>query len=193
MNKPTALLLIVLLSPLLGGMYGILHDQITYTISHEYYTKFKFIQFGIESWGMGVNIGTPEAPEIELQHPRVGVAIVGFLATWWVGLFIGCILGPVGLIHRDGGRMFRITMKAVLITVGVALSFGLAGLLYGSLVSADLPHRFLPDNLANRTSFIMVGSMHNFSYLGGVIGMMVGLVYSIRQRKGDGGGEGEMG
>ncbi|WP_321516153.1 hypothetical protein [Marinifilum fragile] len=53
MKKFLTLLLLILIASMLGGVYGMLHDQITYTISEEYYTKFKFIQFGIDSWGLG--------------------------------------------------------------------------------------------------------------------------------------------
>ena len=86
MNKLIALILLLIIAPILGGVYGIVHDQITYTISNEYYSKFKFIQFGLDNWGMGENIGTENTPEIKLNNPRIGAAIVGFLATWWVGM-----------------------------------------------------------------------------------------------------------
>ena len=51
---------------LIAGAYGILHDQITYTISPEYFTKLKFEQFHY------ANFGLPR---------RVFVGEVGFLAT----------------------------------------------------------------------------------------------------------------
>jgi hypothetical protein len=36
---------------IIAGLYGIIHDQITYSISPEYFTKFKYRQFGFEpSW-----------------------------------------------------------------------------------------------------------------------------------------------
>lgn len=34
-----------LLGGLAAGLYGVLHDQVTYTISPEYFTKLKFEQF----------------------------------------------------------------------------------------------------------------------------------------------------
>jgi len=183
MNKIIALLLTLLIAPFIGGIYGIIHDQITYTISPEYYTKFKFIQFGLADWGMGQNIGTQETPEIKLNRPRLGASIVGFLATWWVGMFIGIILGLIGLIHKNGKEMFKITMKACVLTIIIALVTGLIGLVYGKMVLANNPPNwFLPDNLSHQANFISVGSMHNFSYLGGLIGMIVGITYSIRKR-----------
>jgi len=184
MNKLIALILILIITPILGGIYGIVHDQITYTISNEYYTKFKFIQFGLQDWGMGENVGTPKTPEVQLWNPRLGASIVGFLATWWVGMIIGIVLGLIGLIHKNGKEMFQITMKASLMTIGIALIAGIIGLIYGKLVlTNDPPNWFLPENLINRTNFIMVGSMHNFSYLGGFVGMMISVIYSIRKKK----------
>ena len=184
MYKLIALILLLIIAPILGGVYGIVHDQITYTISNEYYSKFKFIQFGLDNWGMGENIGTENTPEIKLNNPRIGAAIVGFLATWWVGMIIGIILGLIGLIHRNGKEMFKITMRATLITIGIALIVGIIGLIYGKLfLASNPPNWFLPENLINRTNFIMVGSMHNFSYLGGLIGMIVSVTYSIQKKR----------
>ncbi|MFL0067033.1 hypothetical protein V3A08_15455 [Tenacibaculum maritimum] len=184
MNKFIALILILIIAPILGGIYGILHDQITYSISNEYYTKFKFIQFGLENWGLGQNIGTETNAEIILKNPRFGASIIGTLATWWVGMIIGIILGFVGLIHKNGKKMFVTTMKAFLLTTGIALLTGIIGLGYGKLfLTENQPNWNLPENLIDYDSFIMVGSMHNFSYLGGLIGLIIGIIYSVKQRK----------
>ena len=91
--------MIIGLAPLIGGLYGILHDQLTYTISPEYYTKFKFYQFGL------MDIGN----EAIFPNTRIEVSAVGFMATWWMGLPIGLILGLVGLVHKDNKQMFRST------------------------------------------------------------------------------------
>jgi len=135
LNKFIALLLILIIAPILGGVYGIIHDQITYTISNEYYSKFKFVQFGLseDHWAMGHNIGTEKLPEIKLRQPRLGALIIGILATWWVGMIIGIVLGLVGLIHKNGKVMFITTMKAFLLTTGIALFTGIIGLIYGKL------------------------------------------------------------
>ena len=184
MNKLIALILILIIAPILGGVYGIIHDQITYSISEEYYTKFKFIQFGLQNWGMGQNVGTEKSPEIILQNPRFGASIIGTLATWWVGLIIGIFLGLIGLIHRNGKEMLKATLKSIVLTTGIALLTGLIGLLYGKLfLVGNPPNWYLPDNLIERGTFIMVGSMHNFSYLGGLIGLICGIIFSIRQKR----------
>lgn len=166
--------LILFLSPLVAGFYGILHDQLTYTISPEYYTKFKFIQFGLIETGQ----------ETLIADPRLSVAVVGFLATWWTGIFVGLGHAITSLIHRDYKIMWRMACKGTLVTLVVTLFFGLLGLAYGKfhLVKAGV-NWWLPDNLVDKENFITVGSMHNFSYLGGVLGLIAGIIYQVRMRR----------
>lgn len=174
MKRFLTLLLIIALAPLIGGMYGIIHDQLTYTISPEYYTKFKFYQFGLMDAGK----------EAIFPNPRIQVSLVGFMATWWMGLPIGLILGFVGLVHKDSKQMFRVTMQAIIVTVIVAFATGLIGLVYGKLYLANKGvDWWLPDNLIDTKNFISVGSMHNFSYLGGLTGLIAGIIYSVRKKR----------
>jgi len=177
MKSILTFLLLILISCLLAGVYGILHDQLTYSISTEYYTKFKFLQFGFIDAG----------EEAILPHPRIYVSIVGFLATWWMGLFVGGFLALLAFIHSDTKQMFTITLKSFLLTMLIAFLTGLVGLAYGYFVLADRPREefynwYIPNNLVDVKSFITVGSMHNFSYLGGLIGLVVGMIYSISRK-----------
>ena len=65
---------------LLVGLYGIVHDQVTYSISPEYFTRLKFAQFSYADFGL---------------PNRVFVAEIGFLATWWVGLIAGWFIARI--------------------------------------------------------------------------------------------------
>lgn len=174
LRKFLTLVLIIVLTPLIGGLYGILHDQLTYTISPEYYTKFKFYQFGLMDLGN----------EAIFPNPRIEVSAVGFMATWWMGVPIGLILGLVGLIHANSGQMLRATTGAIAITIIIALITGLIGLAYGRVYLAqEGVNWWLPENLTDTKNFIAVGSMHNFSYLGGLTGLIAGIIYSIRRKR----------
>ena len=174
MKRILILLLIIGLGPIIGGLYGIIHDQLTYTISPEYYTKFKFYQFGL----------LEEGQQPILLNTRLSVAIVGFMATWWMGLPIGLILGLVGLTIKENKQMVKTTLKAFVLTTIVAFITGLIGLAYGKLVLADTGvNWWFPDNLIDKRNFIAVGSMHNFSYIGGLTGLIAGIIYIVRQRK----------
>ena len=173
MKRFLTLILIIGITPIIGGLYGVLHDQLTFTISPEYYTKFKFYQFRLMDLG----------DEAIFSNPRIQVSAVGFMATWWMGLPIGLILGLVGLIHKDNKQMFRVTMKAIIVTIIVAFTTGLIGLAYGKFFLDDTGvNWWLPDNLIDVKNFIAVGSMHNFSYLGGLAGLITGVIYSVRQK-----------
>lgn len=177
MKKLFAFIVILISACILSGIYGILHDQLTYTISPEYYTKFKFYQFGLKYGGS----------EAIFPNPRVMVSIIGFNATWWVGVPIGIILGLVGLIHEDWRLMVRYVSGGFLITMLVALIAGLSGLVYGFVVLADRPrasftHWYIPENVVHFENFISVGSMHNMSYAGGMMGMVFGGAYVVWMR-----------
>jgi hypothetical protein len=57
---------VVLCAILMAGAFGILHDQVSYTVSSEYFTKFKFRTFGLA--------GSP-------MTNRFKASIVGLLAS----------------------------------------------------------------------------------------------------------------
>ncbi len=67
---------------LVAGFYGILHDQITYSLGPEYFTRLKFHQF---AWA---NVGFP---------PRIYAGEIGFIATWWVGAIVGWTLARIAV------------------------------------------------------------------------------------------------
>ena len=144
-----------------------LHDQITYFISPEYFTKFKYRQFGFK-------------PEWFGGH-RQTVAAIGFLATWWMGLFIGLLLGLLSLIFPDHKTMAIALKKAIGIVMLLTIVAGIVGFMYGRfyLNKSDV-NWWLPPDLSDRSSFIVVGSIHNFSYLGGLLGLLISIVYMIR-------------
>ena len=112
---------------------------------------------------------------------RQTVVAIGFLATWWTGIFIGLTHALVGLIHKGHRLMLRNVFKAIWITLVVAVLTGLFGLALGKFYFANMEADWwFPENLVDRKNFVAVGSMHNFSYLGGLIGLGVGIVFQIR-------------
>lgn len=176
-KKILTVFLVSIIATIIAGIYGIIHDQITYTISSEYFTKFKFIQFNLAN----------ENDVNKIKFPRGFVAVVGFLATWWFGLFLGFILGLFNLLQSSWERMLLISSKAILIAVGIAFLTGIVGLLFGFVVLSYEPKSsfvnwFIPENLENFKNYIAVGSMHNFSYLGGILGLIVAMIYSYKKK-----------
>lgn len=104
------------------------------------------------------------------------------MATWWVGLLIGLIQGLVGFIHKDHKTMFWIAFQSILMTLLIAVVFAIIGFIAGIFFITN-PSWYFPDNLIDKPSFITVGSIHNFSYLGGLIGLMAGVFFQVIKRK----------
>jgi hypothetical protein len=149
----------------MAGIYGILHDQTSYTVSPEYFTCLKFQQFDI-----------PDS-----LHNRTGAGIVGIKATWWMGLIIGIVIIPVGLIIPGWKKYLKVMLQTFICVCGTALLTGIDALIYGlvNYNENNLPNFSIPNDVVDRISFSVVGNMHNFSYLGGIIGMVVGIIFII--------------
>lgn len=154
------------ISALLAGGYGIIHDQITYTISPEYFTSFKYIQFNVNPATFGGD--------------RITVGIIGFLASWWVGGLIGLVIGSISLFFKNNVTAKRVILKSFWIILCTTVVFAFVGFVVGKfyLIKTDVGW-WLPEDLQDKNSFILVGTIHNFSYLGGGAGLLVALIYLI--------------
>ncbi len=162
----------IFIAILIAGVYGILHDQFTYSISPEYFTKFKYRQFGFE-------------PEWFGGH-RQTVAAIGFLATWWMGLFIAIPLGLLSLIFPNHKTMATALSRSIVIVLLISVLAAAIGFMYGRFyLTKTGVEWWLPDDLVDKAAFINVGSIHNFSYIGGVVGLLVGIVYMLFQKVGN--------
>ena len=152
----------------IAGSYGIVHDQITFSLSEEYFTRFKFLQFDYADFGW---------PQ------RIFVAEIGFLATWWVGFLSAWFLARIAVPAWPVRIAVRHCIRGFGIIIGCAILAGMIGFALGSLHSDDY------SNWASMTqdfgvtdirAFVLVGYIHNASYLGGLIGLVVAM---IRLRK----------
>ena len=158
---------------LAAGAFGALHNQISYTVSGEYFTKFKFLQF---------HVLNPDIPA------RVRASEVGFLASWWMGVPLGLLSGAAGFIHPSVAQMRRALFWSLSIMLGFTLICALIGLLYGysqteHVVLSDYFGWYIPANLEYPRSFLCAGYMHNAAYLGGVLAIPVAWVFHIQYRR----------
>jgi hypothetical protein len=168
-KKLLVYVLVIFLAIVAAGFYGVVHDQISYTVAPEYFTKFKFIQFGLT-----------DTPASE----RVRASIIGFLASWWMGLPIGLLVGAAGFIHRGPQRMLKVSLWSIMIAAGFTLCFGLCGLVYGYLQTrhvelAQYQNWFIPEDVTDLRRFLCAGYMHNASYLGGAFAIPVAWAFHV--------------
>ncbi len=158
---------------IVAGIYGILHDQITYTISPEYFSKLKFDQFRYADFGL---------PE------RIFVAEIGFLATWWVGLFCAWFLARRLIPEQPRRRAARQISIGFAIVFACALLSALIGFGYGlwrgpgaDCSSWDPVLDYL--DIEHRWSFMRVAYIHNAGYLGGLAGLILAMVLVRPERR----------
>ncbi len=170
-KKIGLLILIVIISIILASIYGIFHNQISYSISHEYFTKFKFEQFGF--WDYAFE-----------NDNKKKVAFIGVLATWWFGLLIGLVNGIIGFSQPTAKIMWKSAFGATIRTLTIAIGIGFVGILVGKFIISNLNLDWnLPSDLINRKNFLTAGTMHNFSYLGGITGLIYGIRYQLKTKK----------
>jgi len=158
---------------LIAGLYGVVHDQITYSISPEYFTRLKFFQFHYADFGL---------------PPRYFVAEIGFLATWWVGFIAGWFLARVAVPGAAPTIARSRCCRGFAVILACALAASLVGFGLGVLrgPNADLSgwQEFASRRgIVDLPSFVRVAYIHNASYLGGLIGLVVALVDLHRGKK----------
>ena len=154
--------LLAVAGALIAGTFGIVHDQITYTISPEYFTRMKFDQF------RAADFGFPR---------RVFVAAIGFLGTWWVGLIAAWFLARIALPKFDlpGKRV----MLAMTIIVGITILLGITGYFIGPTWFANRPgwdEALDSMGVTDTTAFNRVAAIHLGSYAGALIGWIAMMV-----------------
>jgi hypothetical protein len=161
MIKVVLVPVLLVIACLFAGSYGAIHNQISYTVSPEYFTQFKFHQFRIAE-------GTPH---------RIGVAIVGWNAAWWMGIVIGIILIPFGLLIRGNANYFWGMIRVFGIVTLTTLLTGLAALALAYVfLDSDNVGRIsrYGNEITDDVAFARAGTMHNLSYLGGLAGIITG-------------------
>jgi hypothetical protein len=162
-----------LVGAIVAGAYGAIHDQLTYSISPEYFTRLKFRQFSYADFGL---------PE------RLFVAEIGFLATWWVGLVAGWLLARVSVPNQSREVATRQVLAGSSMVLAAALIAGGVGYALGRPSGADADYtawRPLGSQLgiAELEDFVHVAYIHIAGYVGGLVGLVAALAYAYGERR----------
>jgi hypothetical protein len=154
---------------LMAGLFGIVHDQISYSVSNEYFTKFKFIQFRL------LDTNLPD---------RFRAGEVGFLASWWMGIPLGILCGLAGFMQRTPSLMWRALTSSLPVLATFTLAIALAGLAYGwhqtgTIDLASYRGWFIPHDLKELRRFLCAGYMHNSAYIGGGLSIPMAWLFHL--------------
>lgn len=177
MGKALGFVALLVLSVIAAGLFGALHNQVSYTVAPEYFHVLKFPQFGIPS---------------DMRN-RAGAGLVDVFASWWMGVLIGVLVLGFALFRISGVSAYlRAGITAIALVLGIALLSGLLALAaMTALATSEIAASFdLPRGVNDPVAFIRAGALHEGSYAGGVLGLICAMVYihikGRRQRQAEG-------
>ncbi len=156
----------LILGGVLGAVFGITADQITYTISPEYYTYHKFIQFSFADFGL---------------PPRIFIIIIGCLAGGSAGVVLSWLPARIRFNSENTGTagkdVFRYQLRIIIWAAAGGILGCAAGLIHTRVFGISsfmgwedlIPGSELP-------CFAITGYMHNLAYLGGFTGLITSVI-----------------
>ncbi len=159
---------IVLFSMIAAVFYVIIHDQITARICVEYFT-----------------IGHP--PLFQTDSPTLLALGWGVVATWWVGLPLGVLLGGasrLGTWPRTGVReLFWPTVVLLIVMALAAVFFGWRGFHRANAGTVQMPTALAAAVPSEKhAAFIADWFAHSASYAVGALGGLALCFWVIRGR-----------
>jgi hypothetical protein len=157
-------------------IYGTINNQISVTISPEYFLHGK---------DLAQTLGD-DPPMLTL---RIAAAKIGLMATWSAGLVFGVVLLLVNNPHRSlprlRNRQLLMYLPAILLTAAVYGAVGGWLGYHGFLTRLDSDFGWLMTaNLYRPRRFICAWGIHLGGYAGGLLGTIVsaGLIWNRRRR-----------
>lgn len=170
MGKFPTFFVLLIVAAAAAALFGALHNQLSYSVGPTYFTEFKFVQFSISE-------GMP---------PRIGAALVGVLASWWMGPLIGFPAFVYGLVAVPNPRSYLAAGLGSIAIVILLATFGaLAGLLGGLVADSTglMDARVTFPDGPTRQDLLRAGFMHDASYIAGAIGAIAAFVPMRRARQ----------
>lgn len=167
-TKPFVFILLCLAAMVCAGIFGALHNQLSFSVGSSYFYDVKFAQFGIN----------PDLPA------RIGAAQVGWMASWWMGLGMGLPAFILGYFRTARGKaLLAHGLSVIGLAMITAFLGAFCGLAYAFITDinalvANLPN---PDAFSNPEGFVRAAMMHNGSYFGGMLGAVVAVISMWRR------------
>ncbi len=157
-------------------MYGIINDQLTVTISREYFLYGK---------GVAETLRTDTPTESAMRWEAVKV---GMKATWSAGLIIGVILLFANNPRKDlpplpFARVYRLLPIMIILPAACAAILGIIGYLGCLTWLNDYFALLIRDNIWRPYRFMAVYGMHLGGYIGGALAAIIAAILIRRERR----------
>ena len=159
-GKLPVFLLLLALAALAAALFGAVHNQLSYSVGPSYFEALKFRQFAIP----------------DDVSARLGAAMVGVQASWWMGLLVGLPAFLYGLVAVPRTQTYLAAgIGAIGLVVVLATFAALLGLVGGIAAEATGlldPFLTLPEG-PERSDFLRAGFMHDAAYVAGGLGLLL--------------------
>lgn len=158
---------VLVLASIIAGIYGIIHDQITITISLDYFLYFK-------------GLYATSAPY------RLGAAFIGWSSTWWVGFLAAFALVVCLMIKKQSNGMLKKVLKDAMIIICISAAAGTVGGVFGYLIPVKVDFFYqlaLEYHVENYAAFFSVWMIHIFGYVGGLLGTAFCIIKTLKTPK----------
>jgi len=155
--------------------YGAVNDQVTVTISPEYFIDGKELYKVVGEH--------PSMPQLRWEAAKVGLK-----ATWTVGLIFGVLLllanNPYGSLPRLKNRQLSLYLPVILlIAAGLGCVGGWLGY-HGYLMRLDSDFQYMVDaNVYRPRRFMCTWGVHLGGYAGGMIGTICAVLAVVVKRR----------
>ena len=161
------LTLIIFSSILIASLFGAIHNQLSYSVSKEFFTNFLFGKFEINEWNI---------------NNRLRAAFVGVLGSYLVGFYLGIFYSTIYLFVKTKKNLKNI-FKAIFINVGTAFLGSLIAFFTAAfLIRPEHSGVFVDFGTGNPENYIQAAYMHIGSYYGSVIGLILGIIFLFRRQ-----------
>lgn len=169
MSRFVVFFALLALGVLAAAIFGAAHNQLSFTMGPDYFHVLKFPQFGIA----------------EGMADRMGAALVGVQASWWMGALIGLPAFLFGLFAVGDARAYLgAGIGAIGLVILLATSFAAIGLVAGMVLAGHPLLDIMPIPAgANALDIQRAGLMHEASYLGGALGGVLAFWPMMRARR----------
>lgn len=169
MAKLGVYMLLIVCSVVAAGVYGMVHNQVSYTVGPSYFHDLKFAQFGLPA-------------DIS---PRFGAALLGWQASWWMGLAVGLVpMTFAWLTFANAQSLWFAGKRALIVAICGTLLSSCMGLAFGIFtITPEIADRV--STIANTPSeigFLRAATMHDFTYMGAIVSLFAAL-WTVRRYK----------
>lgn len=160
---------IILLSVIISSIFGVFHNQVSFSLSNEYFTNFLFYKFSIS--------------DFEIKNDNLNAAIIGVLGSYWMGLILGLIYAILYFLLNTK-QNFTLIIHALFINVLVSALGGIIGYIIAhNIVPFQKTDIWIDFGIQYPQEYYEANSIHSGSYLGGFIGIIISVFYLLFKSK----------